>query len=116
MPQFTTVDFADLIEWYRRQCDDSWEHRHGIRLETLDNPGWLLSVDLTGTDLEGRQMEPLREGLSAAGHPALPQWIHCSVQDNTFRGACDPSQVARLFGVFDAFRRAPGACISSPLP
>ncbi len=25
----TSVDFADLIEWYRSQCDDSWEHQHG---------------------------------------------------------------------------------------
>ena len=104
MPEETIVDFADLIEWYRCQCDDSWEHQHGIKLDTLDNPGWMLTVDLIDTNLQGKRMIELREGFSRTEHPVSPLWIHCSVSDNHFSGACDPSQVARLFNVFNQFR------------
>lgn len=43
----------DLQSWYLAECDGDWEHSFGIKLETLDNPGWLLTVDLEDTSLEG---------------------------------------------------------------
>jgi hypothetical protein len=104
MTPTTTVDFTDLIEWYERHCNDDWEHQYGVKLDTLDNPGWMLTVDLIHTDLQGRTMPELREGIGQTDAPASPRWIHCSVRDNQFRGACDPSQVARLFHVFHQFR------------
>jgi hypothetical protein len=100
-----TVDFRDIVEWYQRHCDDSWEHQHGIRLETLDNPGWLLTVDLVHTDLQGRTMPEIREGVAPQDHPVSPLWLHCFVADNRFQGACDPTQVARLFRIFHEFMR-----------
>ncbi len=100
----TTVDFADLIAWYQSHCDDSWEHQYGVRLETLDNPGWQLTIDLIHTDLQGRTMTEVREGIAPEDHPVSPRWIQCSVSDNQFRGACDPTQVARLFQTFHHFR------------
>lgn len=99
------VDFSELIAWYQSHCDDSWEHQHGVRLETLDNPGWLLTVDLIHTELEGHRMAPIQEGINPAGTPLAPRWLHCYVSGNQFRGACDPTQVARLFRAFDHFRR-----------
>jgi Immunity protein 53 len=99
----SVVDFCGLISWYRSQCDDDWEHQHGVRLETLDNPGWLLTVDLIRTDLQGRSMSPVREGVSPASCPVSPTWIDCTVTNNQFRGACDPTQIARLFAVFYSF-------------
>jgi hypothetical protein len=100
----TTVNFHDIIEWYQAHCDDSWEHQYGVRLETLDNPGWQLTVDLIHTDLEGRTLVEVREGIAPGDHPDAPLWIHCFVRDNKFQGACDPTQVARLFDVFTHFR------------
>ena len=100
----TAIDLAAIIDWYVTQCDESWEHQYGIKLETLDNPGWLLIVDLIHTDLQGCSMPELCEGCSPDANPVSPRWIHCSVQENQFRGACDPNQVARLFRVFDDFR------------
>nr|TKK07812.1 hypothetical protein SrhCFBP13529_11555 [Stenotrophomonas rhizophila] len=40
-----------LQKWYADQCDGDWEHSFGIRIDTLDNPGWTVSVDLTDTAL-----------------------------------------------------------------
>lgn len=36
----------EVIErWFKARCDGLWEHHHGLRLETADNPGWLLTID-----------------------------------------------------------------------
>jgi len=98
------VDFGDITEWHQRRCDGSWEHQYGVRLETPDNPGWLLTVDLIHTDLPGRAMAEVREGMAPEDHPVSPRWICCSVSDNQFRGACDPTQAARVFQIFHQFR------------
>ena len=45
----TTNALARLQEWYRSQCDGDWEHSYGVKIETLDNPGWLVTIDLKDT-------------------------------------------------------------------
>ncbi|MBX7074619.1 MAG: immunity 53 family protein [Pirellulales bacterium] len=70
--------------WYRRNCD--WEHRFGITLETLDNPGWLLKVDLTATPLHSKPFAPVSHGL-LPGNMTAADWLDCRVEDNRFLGA-----------------------------
>jgi hypothetical protein len=41
-----------LQEWYKSQCNGDWEHDFGVKIETLDNPGWYVIIDLEDTDLE----------------------------------------------------------------
>ena len=38
-----------LEQWFAARCNGDWEHASGVTIETLDNPGWRLWVDLTGT-------------------------------------------------------------------
>ncbi|MFW6720090.1 immunity 53 family protein [Streptomyces sp. MAR4 CNY-716] len=78
-----------LDGWYAAQCDGDWEHGYGVRIETLDNPGWLVRVDLVGTD---------REGATLAGEPAREDddaWLHRSADGQVLRVACGPGQLAR---------------------
>ncbi|MBS1509569.1 MAG: immunity 53 family protein [Bacteroidetes bacterium] len=35
-----------LSEWYQKKCDGDWEHYYGIKIETIDNPGWSVIIDL----------------------------------------------------------------------
>jgi hypothetical protein len=48
----------DVMGWFARsyeaQCNGDWEHGFGASIDTLDNPGWLLKVDLAGTDCDDR--------------------------------------------------------------
>lgn len=46
-------DLEWLCDWYRQQCDGDWEHEFGVAIDTLDNPGWSLRIDLAGTQLTG---------------------------------------------------------------
>ena len=35
-----------LQQWYQSKCDGTWGHMYGVEIDTLDNPGW--TVSLTG--------------------------------------------------------------------
>jgi len=43
-----------LQAWYLSECNEDWEHQYGITIDTLDNPGWLMTIDLVETSLEGK--------------------------------------------------------------
>ena len=38
-----------LEQWYEKTCDGDWEHIYGISIDTLDNPGWRVRIDLRET-------------------------------------------------------------------
>ena len=38
----------DLAKWYTAQCNGEWEHSCGLKIDTLDNPGWIVTIDLKG--------------------------------------------------------------------
>ena len=107
----TRVDLSKLIAWYLSHCDGEWEHGYGVSLTSLDNPGWLLKVNLIGTNLEGSAMEAISEDsdegpLRGEGQP----WIECAVSENQFVGASDPSQLPRLIATFNTLiDSAPGS-------
>ncbi|WP_373652475.1 immunity 53 family protein [Schlesneria sp. DSM 10557] len=96
----SVIDISNLVKWYHTHCNGDWEQKYGIKLETLDNPGWQLTVDLIHTDLQGRELTRISEGCSPDGHPRSPRWIHCGIQNNQFQGACSPSQLERLLQIF----------------
>ena len=63
-----------LQHWYQLHCDDDWEHSYGISIETLDNPGWKISVDLTDTLLENVEFQSVQVGNSESKNES---WIFC---------------------------------------
>lgn len=85
---------AFLQEWYRSQCNGYWEHANGVTIETLDTPGWMVTIDLTETTLEGRSMPPVRQERSAK------DWLACTVERNKFRGQGDSSKLSEILEVF----------------
>jgi len=46
-----------IQDWYKINCNDDWEHRYGYKIETLDNPGWAIKIDLTDTALNNLEFE-----------------------------------------------------------
>ncbi len=38
-----------LQAWFAQQCNGEWEHTYGVAIETVDNPGWVVTIDLAGT-------------------------------------------------------------------
>lgn len=83
-----------LMTWYQKQCDGYWEHGHGITIETLDNPGWLVRIDIGDTALENTPMEPVKRERSDK------DWIVCEVRHGQFQGQGDSQKLLEILQVF----------------
>ncbi|HMU95875.1 MAG TPA: immunity 53 family protein [Elusimicrobiota bacterium] len=92
-----------LQRWFAAQCNGTWEHEWGVKIETLDNPGWLVRIDLAGTPWAAKEFPRRKEGINDAGHPVAERWIHCFTQDQLFLGACDAHQLGRVIELFLAW-------------
>jgi Immunity protein 53 len=42
----------ELQQWYASNCNGDWEHSYRIKIDTLDNPGWHLAIELEETNLQ----------------------------------------------------------------
>jgi hypothetical protein len=85
-----------LQQWYRRQANGEWEHEFGIKLSTLDNPGWDLRLDLAGTELQDATFERISIDRTD------DDWIDCWIGDRVFNAVGGPGNLTELL---DRFRR-----------
>lgn len=83
-----------LQAWYAANCDGDWEHGYGVSIETIDNPGWRLTINLEGTALAGQSHEWRQ--LERGGH----DWLHWRVADDTFEAACGPLNLGEALSTF----------------
>jgi hypothetical protein len=92
-----------LQDWYYARCDDEWEHQHGITIQSLDNPGWLVKIDLAGTPMSGGNMQEVGQPSQVNHHGVRGDhdWLHCKIEEGFFIGAGGPLS---LFRICDAFR------------
>ncbi|MFC2265870.1 MAG: Imm53 family immunity protein [Prevotella conceptionensis] len=48
-----------LQDWTKSQTDGDWEHELGISISMLDNPGWILSADVSNYGDFLKETKPL---------------------------------------------------------
>jgi hypothetical protein len=84
----------DLQTWYLSQCDGDWEHQSGVRIETLDNPGWSVNISLVDTDLHGADFKEISDLNSD------DTWIRCWVENNEWRGFGGPEMLDAILDNF----------------
>jgi hypothetical protein len=82
--------------WYSRQCNGEWEHQYGVRIETSDNPGWIVTIDIAKTDLDGVALEPVIENRNER------DWLYCEIADKKFVGNGDAGKLERILEIFTA--------------
>jgi hypothetical protein len=85
----------ELQRWYHSQCNGDWEHCYGIKIETLDNPGWVVTIELTETELADR---PFAEVIRTLEHET--DWVHCRVRDHKFEGHGGPFKLGDILEIF----------------
>ncbi|MCX4762195.1 immunity 53 family protein [Streptomyces sp. NBC_01275] len=83
-----------LQRWYEAQCDGDWEHEWGVRIDTLDNPGWSVRIDLEETLLAGRPYEGTEFRRSGS------DWGMARVSDDVFEASCGPLNLGEVLGLF----------------
>ena len=80
--------------WYADQCNGDWEHLLGIKISTLDNPGWTISINLEETGLEAKTFPAMEIERSEN------DWIHAFIKEGSFFGACGPHNLDELLNAF----------------
>lgn len=101
MPNFPSDDLsvvAALQQWYAAECNGDWEHSYGIVIETLDNPGWSVEIDLEETPLACRAKSEVRK------HISEEDWLHIEISDSKFVGAGDPTKLLSILSAFIEFK------------
>jgi hypothetical protein len=89
-----TSSIARLAAWFEKQCKDDWEHQFGVRIETLDNPGWSLVVDIKATDLELRPFE------SKSIERSDDDWVQARIDGLAFRAWGGPKNLEEMIDTF----------------
>jgi Immunity protein 53 len=89
-----------LQQWYAAHCDGSWEHQYGIKIETIDNPGWGVTVDLIDTELQNAPLTPVEHQME---HRSV--WWRCWRDDRAFNAACGATCLQSVLAVFNEWAR-----------
>src|SRR5262249_61947379 len=89
-----------LSGWYTRQCDGDWEHFQGVSIQSCDNPGWWVKIELKGTALESIAFERIAENVNAEGFQQGPRWLQCKVVDGAWDGAGDETRLEQILELF----------------
>lgn len=96
------TELSWLQQWYSSQCNGAWEHSYGVRIDTIDNPGWDVRIDLKES---GYATMPVLEMKDDRGDR---DWIHCEIKDGEFRGHGDPLKLERIIETFHRWVEANG--------
>jgi hypothetical protein len=87
-------DWEWLQDWYATRCDGSWEHEFGVSIDTLDNPGWRLTVDLLGSPLIGHTVD------RTLTERTPDDWCSWEVSGNKFVAHGGPKTLSDLVRLF----------------
>lgn len=85
-----------LQTWFQAQCDGQWEQSRGINIETLDNPGWKLTIDLAGTALADKAFTLVKRGDATVD----VSWMLCKTESQQFIGFGGAQDLTELLTVF----------------
>ncbi len=93
-----------LMNWYLAECNTEWEQYYGVTIDTLDNPGWSLTVDLEYTSLEGKPFQPVFDNVAEndaeQGLDGDTPWMVAKVEGTKFKAYGGPRDLSRLIGAF----------------
>ncbi|MGA2103691.1 MAG: Imm53 family immunity protein [Candidatus Sulfotelmatobacter sp.] len=88
------MSLSALERWYARQCNGAWELGSGIRIESLDNPGWQVHISLRDTKKQRAQLWKVRIDRDERN------WIHYWIDGQVFHIACGPTNLSEAIGIF----------------
>jgi len=88
------TNLAWLQQWYLPNCNGEWEHQGGIYVNTIDNPGWSVKINLRGTRWEHLKTSPVVREASET------DWVHYSIGNHEFNGVGGPENLEELVQIF----------------
>lgn len=95
-----TSVITELQRWYHSQSNGDWEHCYGVKIDTLDNPGWQLSIDLEETDMEDVPFTEVQHNEMGHRYEDNLDWFVCRKIGSKFVGYSGPEQLEAMLTVF----------------
>ncbi len=83
-----------LQDWYFSECNGDWEHSFGIKISTIDNPGWSVKIDLKETNLENMKVEHVLIENSE------DDWYAYKIDNSKFESWGDPTKLEIMLEIF----------------
>jgi hypothetical protein len=83
-----------LQDYYLSCCNGDWEHTHGVKVDTLDNPGWVITIDLEDTVVENTPFKKINWNTNDE------DWGDCEVINKIFKGYGGSKNLEDLILVF----------------
>jgi len=87
----------NLENWFSCRCDGDWEHGCGIKITTLDNPGWSIDISLRDTELVACVLEIVKTDRSEE------DWFWCWTEGEIFKARGGPKNLEEMIGFFLAW-------------
>jgi len=89
------IDVIKKIEsWYQQQCNSNWEHQYGVSIDTLDNPGWSVKINLLETSYSDLRLDRFFCERSDS------DWIDCKIESGIFCGCGGPMNLGEILDFF----------------
>lgn len=82
-----------LQNWYKSNCNGDWEHSWGIKIDTLDNPGWTVDIDLSDTCLENAVIDTSVDN-------GEDNWYFAKTEDKHFLADGDFNKLDKILEIF----------------
>ena len=83
-----------LNEWYVSQSHIPTLNKTLIKINTLENPGWNLKIDLKSIGLK------LSDSIVHQMDRTKEDWYHCFIKDGIFYAPCGPFNLGEVIGIF----------------
>jgi hypothetical protein len=87
-------DLVWLLHWFHQQCDGDWEHGNGVRISTIESPGWSLKVSISETVCENENFQEVIIDRTET------DWVYCCLRHETFEGACGLHNLPEVLKIF----------------
>ena len=92
------IDLIEFVQnWYAEQCNGEWEEDRGVLIDTLDNPGWMVKIDIRGTNLAGVVFPKVDVERTEA------DWFSCEIKDEVFVAYGGPRNLTEILSAFQGW-------------
>lgn len=88
-----TSTLTRLQNWYLINCNGDWEHSYGISINTVDNPGFTIRVDLFDTCLQHLHYNKQIDN-------GTFDWFFIKVADKVLEASGDPTKLTTILTIF----------------
>jgi hypothetical protein len=83
-----------IQNWFKSQCNGDWEHNHVIKIETIDNPGWLIEIDFADTNLK------LNDIIWKVYEFESNNWVGFKIENNKYIASGDYLKLELILSLF----------------